>query len=63
MTMTVDFVKTDAGTGKPQHFALTIDELELLEVYRKAKAMKFADIAVTIQEGKRVKMWLTEKMR
>ena len=39
------------------------DELELLQIYRKAKALKYADINVSIQEGARVKLWLTEKMR
>lgn len=39
------------------------DEIELLQIYRKAKALKYADINVSIQEGARVKLWLTEKMR
>jgi hypothetical protein len=42
---------------------LTHDEMEVVEVYRRAKRMSFADIAVTIQEGKRVKLWLTEKKK
>lgn len=39
------------------------DEVQLLKVYRKAKSMGYADISVTVQEGIRVKLWLTEKMR
>ena len=39
------------------------DELELLEVYRRAKSMGYADVLITIQEGTRVKLWITEKMR
>lgn len=39
------------------------DEQELLDIYRRAKKMGYADIAVTVQEGKRVKLWLTEKIR
>jgi hypothetical protein len=39
------------------------DELEVLEAYRKAKEMKFADVTIAIQEGLRVKLWLTEKRR
>ncbi len=39
------------------------DEAELLKAYRKAKKLGYADIAVTIQEGKRVKLWLTEKIK
>jgi len=38
------------------------DEKEVLDVYRKAKQMTFADVSITIQEGKRVKLWLTQKM-
>ncbi len=39
------------------------DEKEVLQVYRKAKALRFADIEMAIQEGSRVKLWLTEKMK
>jgi len=39
------------------------DEHELLHVYRKAKSLRYADINVAIQEGMRVKLWLTEKMK
>ena len=39
------------------------DEREVLNAYRRAKRMIFADLAITIQEGKRVKLWLTEKIR
>lgn len=42
---------------------LTHDEVEVVEAYRRAKRMAYADIAVTIQEGKRVKLWLTEKKK
>jgi|WetSurMetagenome_2_1015567.scaffolds.fasta_scaffold571640_2 hypothetical protein len=43
--------------------ALAKDEHELLQVYRKAKALKYADINIAIQEGMRVKLWLTEKLK
>lgn len=39
------------------------DEKEVLSAYRKAKNMGYADINISIQEGKRVKLWLTEKLR
>ncbi len=39
------------------------DESEVLEIYRKAKMMGYADITITVQEGSRVKLWLTEKMK
>ena len=39
------------------------DEEEVLQVYRRAKRMGYADIAITIQEGERVKLWLTEKIK
>ena len=39
------------------------DEMELLEAYRRAKGMGYADLAVTVQDGVRVKLWLTHKMR
>jgi hypothetical protein len=50
-------------TNSSQMQMLSLDEVEVLEVYRKAKQMQFADVAVTVQEGKRVKLWLTEKKR
>jgi len=39
------------------------DESEVLNIYRKAKMLKYADISIAIQEGKRVKLWLTEKRK
>lgn len=39
------------------------DEHEVIQTYRKAKALKYADINIAIQEGNRVKLWLTEKMK
>jgi hypothetical protein len=39
------------------------DEKEVLHIYRKAKQMGYADISISIQEGKRVKLWLTEKLK
>jgi len=39
------------------------DEVEILHAYRKAKSLKYADINIAIQEGIRVKLWLTEKMK
>jgi hypothetical protein len=39
------------------------EEKEVLAIYRKAKSLGYADIAISIQEGKRVKLWLTEKLR
>jgi len=43
--------------------AIPRDEHELLLAYRRAKALKHAELNVAIQEGKRVKLWLTEKMK
>ncbi len=42
---------------------LATDESEIIEVYRKAKRLGFADILITVQEGNRVKLWLTEKRK
>jgi len=42
---------------------LTEDEAEVLESYRRAKELRFADINIGIQDGIRVKLWLTEKRR
>lgn len=39
------------------------DENEVLDAYRRAKKLGYADIVITIQEGARVKLWLTEKMK
>jgi hypothetical protein len=39
------------------------EEQELLNVYRRAKRMGYADITISIQEGRRVKLWLTEKFK
>jgi hypothetical protein len=54
---------TSAREGREAGPSVTHDEQEVLEVYRRAKRMAFADIAITIQEGKRVKLWLTEKKK
>ena len=51
-----------AGTVALKSELLT-DEEEVLRAYRKAKQLGYADVAITIQEGKRVKLWLTEKIR
>ena len=54
----------EGNTAKnSQVLAVTQDEVELLESYRKAKQIQYADIEITIQEGRRTKLWLTEKMR
>ncbi|HEY4499993.1 MAG TPA: hypothetical protein VJH70_02625 [Candidatus Paceibacterota bacterium] len=39
------------------------DEREVVAIYRRAKKMGYADIAITIQGSIRVKIWLTEKMK
>ncbi len=43
--------------------SMTQDEIELLAMYRKAKRARYSDLFVSIQEGVRVKLWITEKMR
>jgi len=48
-------------SGRPS--VLLKDEREMIEAYRRAKRLGYADIAVTIQNGMRVKLWLTEKVR
>lgn len=50
-------------TSQDQKETMLRDEQELLDIYRKAKMMKFADIDITIQDGVRVRLWLTEKMK
>lgn len=42
---------------------LAADESEIIDVYRRAKKMGYADILITVQEGCRVKLWLTEKRK
>jgi hypothetical protein len=42
---------------------LSPDETEVLDIYRKAKSLGYADIAITIQDSRRVKLWLTEKRK
>lgn len=42
---------------------LSPDEQELIEVYRRAKKLKFADLLLSIHEGVRNKLYLTEKMK
>lgn len=57
------FVERRKGERRSAFRHIQKDEHELLQVYRKAKALRYADINIAIQEGIRVKMWLTEKMR
>ncbi len=42
---------------------LAADEAEIIETYRRAKTLGYADILITVQEGCRVKLWLTEKRK
>lgn len=42
---------------------LAQDEVDILETYRRAKEMQFSDIEISIQDGLRTKLWLTEKRR
>ncbi len=42
---------------------LAHDESEIIEIYRRAKHLGYADILITVQEGCRVKLWLTEKRK
>lgn len=55
--------ETERRRAERRSTALPKDEHEVLHVYRKAKALKYADINIAIQEGMRVKLWLTEKMK
>lgn len=60
----MNIAKEEQETGEATApIRLTHDEVEVVEAYRRAKRMAYADIAVTIQEGKRVKLWLTEKKK
>jgi hypothetical protein len=61
----VDGVKQSKPSGDSDvyWFGLTRDENDVLTVYRRAKQAGFADIEITIQDGKRIKLWLTEKWR
>lgn len=54
---------SDKGPGKGTAVQLTEDELQLIEAYRRAKEFGHADIHVAVQEGSRVKLWLTEKRK
>ena len=42
---------------------LSAEENEVIETYRRAKRIGYADLVITIQDGRRVKLWLTEKMK
>lgn len=46
-----------------RNMVMAMDEIELLNAYRRAKTFKYADLIISIQEGLRVKLWLTEKMK
>lgn len=58
-TLLKPILKVSLGSAE----SLSMEEVEMLEAYRKAKRKNFADIYVSFQEGKRVKLWLTEKLR
>ena len=49
--------------ARSQFAQIAHDEREVLEIYRRAKTFGFADIIISVQEGTRVKLWLTEKRR
>lgn len=59
-TIPLSLQKSAAGRSDQP---LSADENEVLEVYRRAKFLGYADITITVQDGKRVKLWLTEKMK
>ena len=42
---------------------LTDDEVELVHMYRRAKKLHHSEITIAVQDGKRIKLWLTEKRR
>ena len=42
---------------------LTDDEVELIHMYRRAKKLHHSEITIAVQDGKRIKLWLTEKRR
>ena len=58
-----DALMKSVGERTSQLLSIQPDEMEVLETYRRAKALKFADINIAIQEGLRVKLWLTEKKK
>jgi hypothetical protein len=58
--LTKDKIVNDMEVRNPD---IPNDEREVLAVYRRAKSMGYADVSIAIQEGKRVKLWLTEKLR
>lgn len=49
--------------SKLQVIDLSDDEIELIELYRRAKKLRNSEITIAIQDGKRMKLWLTEKRR
>ena len=61
----VDGVKPSKSSAESDvyWYGLTRDENDVLTVYRRAKQAGFADIEITIQDVKRIKLWLTEKWR
>ncbi|MBI4396798.1 MAG: hypothetical protein HY548_06870 [Elusimicrobia bacterium] len=63
LSIPVSPVKSIPENGGNRVSALTQEECEVLDVYRRAKGLGYADIAITIQDGKRVKLWLTEKKK
>ncbi len=40
---------------------LSKDEQEVIDVYRKARAMRFADVVISFEDGNIKKLWVTEK--
>ena len=52
-----------SGVAYPVTMDLSKDEVQVMAIYRKAKRMGYADIEISIAEGDRKKLWLTEKIR
>lgn len=42
---------------------LSDDETEVIHMYRRAKKFRNAEMTIAVQDGKRIKLWLTEKRR
>lgn len=42
---------------------LSDDETEVIHLYRRAKKIRNSEMTIAVQDGKRIKLWLTEKRR
>lgn len=53
----------DSNTEKTETVGLTKEEIQVIKALRRAKSCQNADLLVSFQDGKKIKLWITEKMK